>query len=233
MLNIPKLTLIWGKLFVKILIMKNLPFIVSAYFPEEIIQKNTRVLLKTTSKLITGQEVNGFFNSGSLPIPMVETDKKYFFDIRHIYYSSKPWLPYLKNPINILISLFVLLFGGYILSGIFIGSGFGFKLFLMVFFATGIYIILNYNRTNVNILAIKKEWVTTESEENKEHILKWSLPKTEIGFSILHLLSKDKQDKLPFYLKFQSGLWASSLFPFLKKMSPVNFTENTYSYSQV
>ena len=164
--------------------MKNLSTIVSEYYPEEKIQEDVQVLLKTTSKLVTGQEVNGFFNSGSLPIPMVQTDKKYYFDVRPIYYSSKPWLPYLKNPINILISLFVLLFGGYILGGIFLGSGLGFKQFLIIFFAIGLYFILNFNRTNANILAIKKEWVTKESEENKEHVLKWSLPNTEVGYSI-------------------------------------------------
>lgn len=212
--------------------MKKLSAIVSEYYPEEAIVKESQVLLKTTSRLVTGQEVNGFFNSGSLPIPMVETDKKLYFDIRPIYYSSKPWLPYLKNPINILVSLFVLLFGGYILGGIFLGSGLGFKIFLVIFFAISLYFMLNFNRTNANILAIKKEWIIKEREENKEHIFKWSLPNTEMGFSILYLLPKDKQDKLPFYLKFQSGLWASSLFPFLKKMSPVNFTESTISYSE-
>lgn len=94
--------------------MKKLSAIVSEYFPEEIIIKDTKVLFKTTSKLVTGQEVNGFFNSGTQPIPMVETDKKFYFDTRPIYYSSKPRLPYLDNPINILISLIVVLFGGYI-----------------------------------------------------------------------------------------------------------------------
>jgi len=123
--------------------MKNLSTIVSEYYPEEKIQRDTRILLKTTSKLITGQEVNGFFNSGSLPVPMLETDKKYYFDIRPIYYSSRPWLPYLKNPTTILISLLVLLFGGYIIGGIFLGSGIGFRIFLIVFFAIGLYFILN------------------------------------------------------------------------------------------
>lgn len=213
--------------------MKKLSVIVSEYFPEETIAIDTQVLLKTTSKLITGQEVNGFFNSGNLPIPMIETDKKYYFDIRPIYYNFKPWISCLKNPINILVSLFVLLFGGYIIGGIFLGSELGFRLFLIIFFTISLYLVLNFNRTNSNILAIKKEWITEKSEKNNEHILKWSLPNNEIGFSILHLLPKDKQDKLPFYLKFQSGLWASSLFPFLKRISPVNLTENAYTYLQV
>lgn len=213
--------------------MNKLSTIVSDYYPEETIVKDIQVLLKTTSKLVTGQEVEGFFNSGSLPIPMVETDKKYYFDIRPIYYSSKPWLPYLKNPINILVSLFVLLFGYYILGSILLGSGLVFRIILVIFFVIGLYFILNFNRTNANILAIRKEWITNENEANNESVLKWSLPNAEIGFSILHLLPKDKQDKLPFYLKFQSGLWVSNLLPFLKKLSPVNFSENTISYSRV
>lgn len=217
--------------------MEKLSSLVTKYYPEEIVQKETGVLLTTSSKLVTGREITGFFNSGSLPIPMIETDKKYYFDIRPIYYSAKPWLQYLKNPLsivkNILIFLFVLIFGGYIIGGIFIGSGIGFKIFLLIFFGIGLYIVLNYNRTEMNILALKKEWIIDKSNEDKKYILKWSLPKTEMGFSMIQLLSKEKQDKLPIYLKFQSGMWASKLFPIVRNLSPVSFAENTYSYIEV
>lgn len=209
--------------------MSELSELVLKYYPNEKIEKDSKVELSSSLDTIFSKA--DFFGSSPLRIPMVETESMLFFDIRPIYYSHKPWLSRL-NPVNIFISLivitaFLIIFFNFILD--FSRTSPIFIIFISIIGIPWLIIILRWNKTITNILAIKKSWITKDEQSEGSRQITWSLPENEIGFSFLHLLSADKKKNLSLLLKLQSGLYFQKLYKWLRKMSPVKFQDIVFT----
>jgi len=172
------------------------------------------------------------FNSGELAIPMVETANKLFFDIRPISRSAKPYKKQLQSPFyKVYIALFAVFFiwFGYQWLISITRTSVPFMIFCFAMLAIFVPIILGWTKTEANILAIDKSWITdTKEEEGATHIT-WSLPQDAyVGFSFVHLLSDEKKRELPLMEKFKSG----EFFPFAKKLgSVIGFNTNDVIFS--
>jgi hypothetical protein len=215
--------------------MKALKELLNQYYPEENVVSEREVQFKTSFNSFFGGRMTHISNSGELAIPMIETDTKLFFDVRPIFRSTKPYKKQLKSlTYQIYIALFAVLFilFGYRWLTSIANTSVSFMILCFAMLGIFVPIILKFNSTEANILAIDKSWITdTRKEEGATHVT-WTLPQDAyMGFSFVNLLSEDKKKELPLMERFKSG----EFLPFAKKFGSVfgfNTNDVIFSYRE-
>jgi hypothetical protein len=167
--------------------MQPIRSLVSKYFPEEKITKDSKVFLTTS----------GITKAGKLPLSagiswitanMVETDKKFYFDFR----IPLDYLTYLA--LSFVILAIPLLFLALQLTQTLVPKPIiGIILFAILLVAGFIsYLIANTYKEFGNIGIIKKEWITGSSVNGNETIINGQLPVGEVPSFMNQLLVSNK-----------------------------------------
>lgn len=204
--------------------------IITKIYPEETVLKDTEVFFNTTyTDPFTKNEILGSFNSGTSSISMIETNKKYYFDVRTLLHSVKPRLPF---PLNILTYSLLTILSMLIINNIFTHQGDSIVSYFMstsiILIIFGILFILDYSLKGVNILIIKKEWIIQTSHKNKEYVIHWALPKKDRFYAFLKILGREMQVKTSLFRRMQRA------FLIQKSLSMnMDSTYHSYSYKEV
>lgn len=201
-------------------------------YPEETVLKNSKVFFSTTYTNPLGKnEIPGSFNSDTSSISMIETNKKYYFDVKTLRHASKPRLPFslsfLIYSLLIILSMVVI----YRFTHQSYSPLSNLMFFIVVFVIFGILFALEHSLKGARILIVKKEWITQASHKNKEHVIRWALPKEDRAFSGLKLLGREMQVKTSLFHRMQRAfLIVKSL---AMNMEGVFNSDHSYSYKEV
>ncbi|MEI7578445.1 MAG: hypothetical protein WCJ58_00220 [bacterium] len=182
--------------------MQQLTTIIQRFFPEESIINKSNIKLIDTWK--SGLSFGKYFHLK--PLPMVETDKKLYFDKR-VPVILQSFISMLVGPIWLTAFLFIIqlvfkfnypiiFYGIAIMGGIFVGI---INLFINIF-------------TIQNIFAVDKSWITKRQKEADTEIITGHIPSGSNTYFLISFLSKEQKATLSLLDRFPGRLLLDTNF---------------------
>jgi len=193
----------------RLLTMNKVSSLIQEFFPEEKIQEEYKGILRDSwagkvGKFPVGKSKYFYLK----PMDIVETKECFYFDRRQPFaYQSK--VSFFTTPIFLVVAFMLI-------SRFFWNLSSPILLFVIVF-GIGILIALldlKINQGLVNIVVLKKNWITDDKTKGEWRVLEGKTPEGE-GYSFIHRISEERRVKVSLLDKLFGGVF---IYRLIKKI---------------